>query len=87
EQAKKAGEARLAALKANMSDTAGLDAAVTLSRANPQGLSRAQLEAVLGADASKLPAAVGVVADDGGYVVVRINELKPRDAAVIDDKR
>lgn len=87
EQAKKAGEARLAALKANMADTAGLDAAVTLSRANPQGLSRAQLEAVLGADASKLPAAVGVAADDGGYVVVRINELKPRDAAVIDDKR
>lgn len=87
EQAKKAGEARLAALKANMADTSGLDAAVTLSRANPQGLSRAQLEAVLGADASKLPAAVGVVADDGGYVVVRINELKPRDAAVIDDKR
>lgn len=87
EQAKKAGEARLAALKANMSDTSGLDAAVTLSRANPQGLSRAQLEAVLGADASKLPAAVGVAADDGGYVVVRINELKPRDAAVIDDKR
>ncbi|RTL16338.1 MAG: peptidyl-prolyl cis-trans isomerase [Burkholderiales bacterium] len=87
EQAKKAGEARLAALKANMADTSGLDAAVTLSRANPQGLSRAQLEAVLGADASKLPAAVGVAADDGGYVVVRINELKPRDAAVIDDKR
>ncbi len=87
EQAKKAGEARLAALKANMAVTSGLDAAVTLSRANPQGLSRAQLEAVLGADASKLPAAVGVAADDGGYVVVRINELKPRDAAVIDDKR
>lgn len=87
EQAKKAGEARLAALKANPADVAGLEAAVTVSRAKPQALSRAQLEAVLGADASKLPAVVGVVAEDGGYVVVRINQLQPRDATVIDDAR
>jgi len=87
EQAKKAGEARLAALKATPADTAGLEAAATVSRAKPQGLTRAQLEAVLGADASKLPTAVGVPADDGSFVVVRINQLQPRDAAVIDDKR
>lgn len=87
EQAKKAGEARLSALKANPADTAGLDAPVTVSRAKPQALTRGQLEAVLGADAAKLPAAVGVAADDGGYVVVRITQLQPRDAAVIDDKR
>lgn len=87
EQAKKAGEARLAALKANPADTAGLEAAKTVSRAKNEGLSRAQLEAVLGADAAKLPAVVGVAADDGGYVVVRINQIQPRDAAVIDDKR
>ncbi|NCT85707.1 MAG: peptidyl-prolyl cis-trans isomerase [Comamonadaceae bacterium] len=86
EQARKAGEARLAALKANPADTAGLEAATTVSRAKPQGLTRAQLEAVLGADASKLPAALGVAADDGSYVVVRINQLQPRDATVIDDK-
>jgi len=87
DQAKKAGEARLAALKANGTDTAGLAAAVSVSRAKPQGLSQAQLEAVLGADAAKLPTAVGVTAEDGGYVVVRINQIQPRDAAVIDDKR
>ncbi|MGQ3051119.1 MAG: SurA N-terminal domain-containing protein [Roseateles sp.] len=87
EQAKKAGEARLAALKANPADTTGLDAAVTVSRAKPQALSREQLEAVLGADASKLPAVVGFAADEGGYVVARINQLQPRDAAVIDDTR
>lgn len=87
EQARKAGEARLAALKANPADTAGLDSAVTVSRAKPQNLTRAQLEAVLGADAAKLPAVVGVPAEDGGYVVARINQLQPRDAAVIDDKR
>ena len=87
EQARKAGETRLAALKANAADTAGLEAATTVSRAKPQNLTRGQLEAVLGADAAKLPAAVGVAADDGGYVVVRINQLQPRDATVIDDKR
>jgi peptidyl-prolyl cis-trans isomerase D len=87
EQAKKAGEARLAALKANPADTAGLEAAVSVSRAKPQNLTRTQLEAVLGTDATKLPTVVGVAADDGGYVVVRINQLQPRDAAVIDDKR
>lgn len=87
EQAKKAGEARLAALKANPADVAGLESAVTVSRAKPQALSRAQLEAVLGADAAKLPAVVGVSSDEGGYVVVRINQVQPRDATIIDDKR
>ncbi|HEY1127945.1 MAG TPA: SurA N-terminal domain-containing protein [Roseateles sp.] len=87
EQAKKAGEARVAALKANPADTAGLEAAMTVSRPMPQTLSRAQLEAVLGADATKLPVALGVASDDGSYVVVRINQLRPRDAAVIDEKR
>ncbi len=85
-EAKKAGEVRLAALKSNAADLSGLDAAVTVSRAKPQGLSRAQLEAVLGADATKLPAAVGVAADDGSYVVVRINQLQARDPAVVDDQ-
>jgi peptidyl-prolyl cis-trans isomerase D len=85
-EAKKAGEARLAALKANPGDVAGLEPAVTVSRAKPQGLSRLQLEAVLGADAAKLPAAVGVPSDDGSFVVARINQLQPRDPAVVDDK-
>ncbi|RZL36358.1 MAG: hypothetical protein EOP35_11170 [Rubrivivax sp.] len=86
-EAKKAGEARLAALKATPTDVAGLEAAAVVSRAKPEKLTRAQLEAVLGADAAKLPTALGLPADDGSYVVVRINQLLPRDAAVIDDKR
>jgi len=86
-EARKAGEARLAALKATPADTAGLDAAVTVSRAKPVNFTRAQLEAVLGADAAKLPAFVGVAADDGSYVVVRINQLQPRDPAIVDDAR
>jgi peptidyl-prolyl cis-trans isomerase D len=87
EQARKAGEARVAALKANAVDTTGLEAAVTVSRAKPQGLSRSQLETVLAADAAKLPAVVGLAADDGSYLVARITQILPRDAAVIDDKR
>jgi peptidyl-prolyl cis-trans isomerase D len=87
EQAHKAGEARLAALRAKPADIAGLGGAMVVSRAMPAGLSRAQLEAVLGADAAKLPAAIGVAGDDGSYLVVRINQLQPRDAAVIDDAR
>lgn len=86
-EARKAGEARLAALKAKPEDTAGLEAAVTVSRAKPERLTRAQLEAVLGADATKLPGFVGVAADDGSYVVARINAIQPRDPAVLDDKR
>jgi peptidyl-prolyl cis-trans isomerase D len=86
-EARKAGEARLAALKANPADATGMEAATTVSRAKPHNLTRAQLEAVLGADAAKLPAVVGVAADDGSYVVARIIQLQPRDAAVIDDKR
>ncbi|TXG95557.1 MAG: peptidyl-prolyl cis-trans isomerase [Nevskiaceae bacterium] len=87
EQARKAGEARLAALKAKADDLAGFDAPFVVSRAQAHGLTRAQLEAVLGADASKLPQAVGVASDDGAYVVARIAKVLPRDPAVVDDKR
>ncbi len=86
-EARKAGEARLAAMKAAPTDMAGLDAAVTISRAKPANFTRAQLEAVLGAEAAKLPTVIGVPADDGSYVVVRINQLQPRDPAIVDDKR
>ncbi len=87
EQARKAGEARLAALKAKADDLAGFDAPFVVSRAQAHGLTRAQLEAVLGADASKLPQAVGVASDDGAYVVARIAKVLPRDPAIVDDKR
>ena len=87
EQARKAGEARLAALKAKADDLAGFDAPFVVSRGQAHGLTRAQLEAVLGADASKLPQALGVASDDGAYVVARIAKVLPRDPAIVDDKR
>lgn len=87
EQAVAAGNARVEALKKNPSDLSGLGEAVVVSRAKPGQLGRKVVIGLLGADASKLPAVAGIDADDGAYVVVRINKLLPRDPAVLDPKR
>ena len=86
-EAIKAGQARVAALQKAPADTAGLAGAVVVSRAQPHELSRKVLEAVLVADAAKLPVVVGVDAGDGVFVVARIGKLLPRDPTVIDTKR
>ncbi len=79
-QARKDGEARLAQLKQG-GDTAGLAQPVTLSRVKPEGLPRQIVDAALRADASKLPAAVGVDLGDQGYAVVRVNKVEAPDNA------
>ena len=76
--ARKEGEARLAQLKADV-NSGSLGAATLVSRAQPEGLSRKALEAVLAADASKLPAVVGVMLDGQGYLVARIDKVLPRE--------
>ena len=76
--ARKDGEARLAQLKADPA-SASLGQPVVVSRPQPQGLSRQALEAVLAADASKLPAVLGVALPGQGYVVARIDKLLPRE--------
>jgi peptidyl-prolyl cis-trans isomerase D len=76
-KAKKAGEDKLAALKAADS-SAGLPPAVTLSRSEPAGQPRAVVEAVMKADASKLPHWLGVDLGNAGYAVVRLNAVKNR---------
>jgi peptidyl-prolyl cis-trans isomerase D len=76
-KAKKAGEDKLAALKA-ADATAGLPAAVTLSRSDPAGQPGAVIDAVLKADASKLPQWLGVDLGNAGYAVVRLNAVKNR---------
>jgi peptidyl-prolyl cis-trans isomerase D len=75
-RAKKAAQARLAELQKNDS-TAGLPAALSLSRDNPQGLAREVVEAVLRADASRLPQWVGVDLGAAGYALARIAAVKP----------
>jgi peptidyl-prolyl cis-trans isomerase D len=72
--AKKAGEAKIAAVKAN-GDAAGFGPAKTVSRAAPTAVNQAALQAVLKADASKLPAYVGVDIPGIGYGVYRISKV------------
>lgn len=69
--AKKAGEAKLAALKAK-DDAAGFSATQTVSRAKSQGLNPAVFLAVMKADTSKLPAYAGVDLPGQGYSVLRV---------------
>ncbi|HET9822520.1 MAG TPA: SurA N-terminal domain-containing protein [Burkholderiaceae bacterium] len=75
-KARKAGEARLAEL-VKADSTAGLSAPVLLSRTSPQGQPRALVEAVLRADAGKLPQWVGVDLGAAGYALARIASVKP----------
>jgi peptidyl-prolyl cis-trans isomerase D len=84
--AKKAGEARLAELQKG-GDAKGLGDAMTVSRAKAGVLPQKALDQVMHADASKLPAYVGVDAGNGDYLVVKIEKILPRDPALIDAKR
>jgi peptidyl-prolyl cis-trans isomerase D len=72
--AKKAGEARIAELKAK-DDTAGFGEAKTISRAKSEGIERAAAAAVMKADVSKLPTYVGVEIPGQGYGVYRVNKV------------
>jgi peptidyl-prolyl cis-trans isomerase D len=73
--AKKAGEAKLAAAKSAGATAGGFGDAQTVSRSKPQNLSSAAFTAVMKADATKLPAYVGVDLHDQGYAVYRINKV------------
>lgn len=85
-EAVKAGQARLAVLQKG-GDEAGLSAPTVVSRALARELPRKVLDAILVADASKLPSVIGLDAGDGVYVVARLSKVLPRDPAVVDAKR
>jgi peptidyl-prolyl cis-trans isomerase D len=72
--AKKAGEAKLAELRAKP-DNAGFGPAKTLSRARNSDLPPEAFDAVMKADAGKLPAFVGAELPTQGYAVYRINKV------------
>lgn len=78
ELAREEGEKKLAAWKAG-GDAAGLAAAVTVSRDNPQGVLPQVLTAALSADPKALPAWVGVNLGGQGYAVVRVDKVLPRE--------
>jgi peptidyl-prolyl cis-trans isomerase D len=75
--ARKDGEKRLAQLKeGGDAAAASLPAAVTVSRLERGDLAPAALDAVLRADASKLPALLGAETPQG-YVVARLLKVEP----------
>ena len=78
EMARKEGEAKLAAWKAAPASAAGLSAAVTVSRDQPQNLPRPVIDAALHSGADALPSWVGVNLGAQGYAVVKVNRLMPR---------
>jgi peptidyl-prolyl cis-trans isomerase D len=77
--ARKDGQARLLALQGGATD--GLPPAVVVARNNSQGLPPPVLDAVLRADTSKLPMAVGVDLPGQGYAVVRVTQVLAREPA------
>jgi len=82
--AKKVGEEKLTALKAQ-DNASGFGAVQTVSRANSQGINPLAFEAVMKANANKLPAYVGVVLPQQGYALYRI--AKVNQPAVQDQAR
>jgi peptidyl-prolyl cis-trans isomerase D len=87
--AKKTGEAKLAAVRSS-GDAGGFDAPVVISRTKAPQFSEAAVTTVMKADASKLPAYVGVDIGRAGYAVYRINKVsQPQnaDAARRDNDR
>jgi len=77
--ARKDGEAKLTQLKAEPS--AALPEKATLSRQERGALPPQVVDAVMRADAEKLPAVVGVDLGELGYVVARIDAVLPREAS------
>ena len=75
--ARKEGAQRLAELKA--APGTALPETLTVSRAQVQGLPRSAVDAVLRADAAKLPLPLGIETDTG-YLVARLTQVLPRDA-------
>ncbi|MFC3110663.1 SurA N-terminal domain-containing protein [Undibacterium arcticum] len=82
--AKKAGEDKLAALKAK-DDATGFAAETVVSRGKAAGLDKTTLPAVMQADTSKLPAYVGVELPAQGYALYRISKVS--QPAITDNAR
>ncbi len=85
-QARKAGQARLETLK-KAPDSALDVPVVRLSRAQRHDLPTPLVDAILRADASKLPTVVGVDLGGQGYAVAKIEKVLGRDPAAGDAKQ
>jgi peptidyl-prolyl cis-trans isomerase D len=75
ELARKEGAAKLEQLRKGESGGVKWSAAKTVSRRDPQNLPLEVLRPVMSADATKLPAYVGLPVADAGYMLVRISKV------------
>ena len=75
ELARKEGAAKLEQLRKGESAGVKWSAAKTVSRRDPQNLPLEVLRPVMSADATKLPAYVGLPVADAGYMLVRISKV------------
>ena len=78
--ARKEGQLLLTQLE-KAGDTALPETAV-IGRVGAQGMPRSLIDAVLAADAAKLPAPVGVDLGEQGYMVAKVTQVLPRDPAL-----
>lgn len=83
--AKKDGEARVAALKANAAEMLGTP--LVLSRTKIEGQPRQVVDAALRADVAKGPVAVGVDLGEQGFVVLKVVKKIEREANDPDTER
>ncbi|WP_313700661.1 SurA N-terminal domain-containing protein [Achromobacter sp.] len=86
EAAKKAGEAALAANKADPASTEGFGPAITVTRQNPQDLSRPVLDAVMRLPSATLPAFTGVQSGVD-YTLVRLEKVEAGKSDAADKER
>jgi peptidyl-prolyl cis-trans isomerase D len=78
ELARQDGEAKLAQVKT--ASATELPGKTTLSRQQRQDMPTVLVDAVLRADAGKLPVPLGVDLGEGGYIVARIDAVLPRES-------
>ena len=83
--ARQEGEAKLAQLKQDGGAAVSWSAPQMVTRERRAGLHPEAAQAVFGADASKLPAYVGVAVPDGRYVIYRIGKVVETDS--VDQQR
>ena len=86
EKATAEGEARLADLKAGKSVDLKWSTVKTVSRLQPNGLSRDAMQLVAGIDAATLPGYAGGVVSGEGYSLFKVSAMKA-GASLSDDKR
>ncbi len=78
--AQKDGEAKLEALRKGSEAGVKWEATKAVSRRSPQGVPSTALRQILAADATKLPAYVGAVRGDEGYMLYRVGRLLEPEA-------